>query len=110
MSASVRNWALLVVVTVVTIPASAFIWLIGGMSMCGEETYSTPPGSVGDSLCGALVKPIAPWATLAAIPTIFVAVGGVLAIRRGQANLLTVFLGSVYLLAALLALAFTASF
>jgi hypothetical protein len=55
------------------------------------------------------VEPIAPWATLAAIPTILVAVGGVLAIRRGQASLLMVFLGSVYLLALLMALAFTAS-
>jgi hypothetical protein len=55
-------------------------------------------------------EPIAPWATLAAIPTILVAVGGVLAIRRGRAYLLMVFLGSVYLLALLVALAFTASF
>jgi hypothetical protein len=110
MSASVRDWALLVVVTVATIPASAFVWFIGGGSMCGEETYNTPPGSVGYSLCGALVEPIAPWATLAAIPTILVAVGGVLAIRRGRAYLLMVFLGSVYLLALLVALAFTASF
>jgi len=109
MSASVRDWALLVVVTVATIPASAFIWLIGGMSMCGEEAYNTPPGSVGDSLCGALVEPIAPWATLAAIPTILVAVGGVLAIRRRKASRLAVFLGSVYLLALLMALAFTAT-
>lgn len=110
MSASVREWALLAVVTVATIPASAFLWFIGGMSMCGEETYNTPPGSVGDSLCGALVEPIAPWATLAAMPTILVAVGGVLAIRRGRGNLLMVFLGSLYLLALLIALAFTAGF
>jgi hypothetical protein len=55
-------------------------------------------------------RAIAPWATLAAIPTTVVAVGGVLAIRRGQASLLTVFLGGVYLLAALMALAFMASF
>jgi hypothetical protein len=109
MSVPVRDWALLVVVTAATTPVSAFIWLIGGMSMCGEEAYNTPPGSVGDSLCGALVEPIAPWATLAAIPTILVAVGGVVAIRRGQASRLAVFLGSVYLLAVLMALAFTAS-
>jgi hypothetical protein len=39
-----------------------------------------------------------------------VAVAGVFIIRRGRSNLLIVFLGGVYLLALLMALAFTAGF
>ena len=110
MSASARDWALLVVVTVATIPASAVVWFVGGMSMCGEESYTTPPGSVGDSLCGALVRPVAPWVAVAALPTIVVAAGGIGTIRRGRANLLWLFLGGAYLLTLLTSVAFTASF
>jgi hypothetical protein len=73
--ASRQSWALWIVVTSATVPASAWLWLIGGMSTCGEEVYDTPPGSVGDTLCSALVRPVAPWALIASIPTLLAADG-----------------------------------
>jgi hypothetical protein len=110
MHPSVRAWTLWVVATLATIPASIVVWFIGGMGMCGEEVYDTPPGSVGGSLCSALVRPVAPWTTLAAIPTLLAAFAGFIAIRRRRLSLLWVLFGGAYLLALLIALAFLASF
>ena len=70
-----------------TVPVSSFLWLVGGTAMCGEEVYITPPGSVGDSLCNALVEPIAPWAALALLPTLLAAAGGFAALRLDRRRL-----------------------
>jgi hypothetical protein len=80
-------WAL---TTIGMLPASAFLWLVGGMSACGEETYSTPPGSFGDSMCGALVDPVAPWALIASAPLLVVSVVGFIAIHRESRRLFAV--------------------
>jgi hypothetical protein len=81
-------WALWGVVTVLTVPLSFILWWIGGESTCGSEVYETPPGSVGDSLCDALVEPVAPWAAIAALPTLLAAAGGFAGIRLGRRRLL----------------------
>jgi hypothetical protein len=47
---------------------SYFVWWFWGMGFCGEETYDSPPGSTADALCQALVRPVWPWALLAATP------------------------------------------
>jgi hypothetical protein len=85
--ASRQSWALWIVVTSATVPASAWLWLIGGMSTCGEEVYDTLPGSVGDTLCSALVRPVVPWALIASIPTLLAAVGGFVSIRLRRRDL-----------------------
>ena len=72
---------------VAAVPASAVLWFVGGEAWCGEETYNTPPGSAGDALCTTLVEPIFPWATLAAVPFLAAAIGGVIAIRRRRRGL-----------------------
>ena len=110
MGPSVRDWTLWVSTTLATIPASLVVWFIGGVAMCGEEVYITPPGSVGYSLCNALVEPIAPWVALASIPTLLTAIGGFIALRRRTWRLLWVLLVGAYLLAFLIVLAFLASF
>src|SRR3954447_2477952 len=102
---SVRSWTLWVVVTLATVPASCLVWLIGGMGMCGEEDYNTPPGSVGDSLCSSLVHPIVPWAILAAMPTVLTAVVGFLDTRRQRHRNLFFLLAATYLLAGLIVFA-----
>jgi hypothetical protein len=80
-------WALWAVVTVLTVPFSFILWWIGGEGMCGSEIYETPPGSVGDSLCQALVEPVVPWAAIAALPTLLAAAGGFAGIRLGRRRL-----------------------
>jgi integral membrane sensor domain MASE1 len=44
---------------------SYVVWWFWGMGFCGEEVYDTPPGSTGDTLCGALIEPVWPWALVA---------------------------------------------
>jgi hypothetical protein len=110
MSMSRRDWTLWAVATLTTVPASLFVWLIGGMGMCGEETYDTPPGSVGDSLCSALVEPVVPWMLLALIPTVLTAVSSFGAVRRRDLGVVWMLIGGAYLLAFLMALAFLAEF
>jgi hypothetical protein len=51
------------------------------MGFCGEEVYDTPPGSIGDALCGALIEPVWPWALVASIPTLLALVGGFVGLR-----------------------------
>jgi hypothetical protein len=51
------------------------------------EDYDTPPGSVGDTLCTALVEPIVPWALLASAPFLAALVGGFVGIRRRNRRL-----------------------
>src|SRR5215212_7262550 len=85
--ASRSIWALWGVVTVLTVPVSLILWWVGGTAMCGEEVYDTPPGSVGDSLCNALVEPVAPWAAIAALPTVLAAAGGFAGVRLGRRRL-----------------------
>lgn len=62
--------------------ASATVWWIGGVGFCGEEAYDTPPGSLGDTLCGALVKPFVPWALIASLPVLTGASVGLVALLR----------------------------
>lgn len=76
-----RAWVVWVMAMVVAAPASAVLWLVGAGAFCGEEIYDTPPGSVGDTLCNALVKPILPWALLASVPLVAALVGGFIGIR-----------------------------
>ena len=82
-----KAWALWVIAVVAAVPASAVLWLVGGQAWCGEETYNMPPGTAGDALCARLVEPIVPWASLAAIPFLVAAIGGVVAIRRRRRGL-----------------------
>jgi hypothetical protein len=70
--------------------ASAFLWLIGGYSACGMEVYDTPPGSLRDSFCSNFVEPVAPWASLAALPFALALLGGVVGLRRRSRRLLAV--------------------
>ena len=74
-------------VTLLAIPASVLLWLAGGMASCGEEVYDTPPGSTADTLCQTLVKPVAPWLLLAALPFAMVLAGGFVGIRRRNRRL-----------------------
>ncbi len=76
--------------TLAMIPASLVLWFVGGMAACGQETYDTPPGSVGDSLCQTLVRPVAPWALLASLPFVLAAGGGSYALHRRDRRLLLV--------------------
>jgi hypothetical protein len=64
------------------LPASFVFWWVGAQSSCGGEVYDTPPGSLGDTLCGSLVEPIVPWAAIASAPLLIAAVGGFIALRR----------------------------
>jgi hypothetical protein len=76
-----------VLATLAMFPASLFLWFVGGTSACGEEVYDTPPGSLGDAMCQALVDPVAPWALLASTPLVIVALGGFIALRRENRRL-----------------------
>lgn len=77
-----RRWVLWVFGTVATLPVSYVVWWFWGMGFCGEEVYDTPPGSTGDALCGALVKPVWPWALVASTPTLLTLVGGFVGLLR----------------------------
>jgi hypothetical protein len=77
-----------VLATLAMFPASLYLWFVGGMGACGAEVYDTPPGSLGDSMCQALVDPIAPWALIASTPVVIVALGGFIALRRESQRLL----------------------
>jgi hypothetical protein len=94
-----RMWAIWGVVTLLTVPVSFILWWVGGTAMCGEEVYNTPPGSAGDSLCDALVEPVAPWAALAALPTLLAAAGGFAALRLDRRRLFFFSLIAPFLLA-----------
>ena len=74
--------------TLAMIPASIVLWLAGGMAACGGEIDDTPPGSVGDSLCEGLVRPVLPWALLASIPFVLALAGGLAAMRLGDRRLM----------------------
>lgn len=76
-----RPWALWVLGTVATLPVSYLVWWFWGMSFCGEEVYNTPPGSSGDALCSALIRPVWPWALVASTPTLLALVGGIVGLR-----------------------------
>ena len=97
--ASRRMWAIWGVVTFLTVPVSFILWWAGGTAMCGEEVYDTPRGSAGDSLCDALVEPIAPWAALAALPTLLAAAGGFAALRLDRRRLFFFSLSAPFVLA-----------
>lgn len=76
-----RPWGLWVLGTVATLPVSYLVWWFWGMSFCGEEVYNTPPGSSGDALCSALIRPVWPWALVASTPTLLALVGGIVGLR-----------------------------
>ena len=90
--------------------ASFFLWVVGGTAICGEETYNTPPGSLGDDLCKALVDPVVPWALIAAVPYVLAAVGGFFAVRRGSRTLLLGCLATSFVLFAGASFALLAAF
>ena len=92
-------WAIWGVVTSLTVPVSFIVWWVGGTAMCGEEVYNTPPGSAGDSLCDALVEPVAPWAAVAALPTLLAAAVGFVALRFDRRRLLVFSLIAPFLFA-----------
>src|SRR5215218_10424428 len=85
-----RMWAIWGVVTLLTVPVSFILWWVGGTAMCGEEVYNPPPGSAGDSLCDALVKPGAPSAALAAIPTLLAAARGFATLRLASRRMFVI--------------------
>ena len=76
--ARARPWLLWVAGTFGSLIVSYFVWWFWGMGFCGEETYDSPPGSTADALCQALVRPVWPWALLAATPTMLALGGGLL--------------------------------
>ena len=94
----------------VLVPVCAFFWLVGGGAFCGEEVYDTPPGSVGDSLCNALVEPVVPWAAIAAAPFGLAAAAGRVAIRRRDRRLLLVALIAPFVLVAAAVVGLLAAF
>jgi hypothetical protein len=93
---SERAWWILA--TLASVPASAFLWFVGGMAACGGEVYETPPGSIGDSFCGSVVDPVLPWVSIASIPVWIAAVGGVTAIRLRSRRLLFVALTAPFVI------------
>jgi hypothetical protein len=95
--------------TIALVPASFLLWMIGAQASCGEEIYDTPPGSLGDRACNALVEPIVPWALMAAVPLGVGLVAGFAAIgtkHRGLLLFATVTPLSLVVLAIFAALAF----
>jgi hypothetical protein len=74
--ASTRRWLLWVIGTIGALPVSYLVWWFWGAGFCGEELYDTPRGSTGDALCEALIRPVWPWALVAATPTLLALVGG----------------------------------
>lgn len=89
-------WVVWVMATLMVAPASAVLWLVGAGAFCGEEVYDTPPGSVGDTLCNALVHPILPWALLASVPFVAVLVGGLIGIRLRNRRLFVLALSAPF--------------
>jgi hypothetical protein len=81
------GWLLLVVCAV---PASAYLWLVGGFGFCGTDT--TDPGRAGDWACVNLVRPVVPWAVIALMPIAALLVGGWIALRLRDWRVLTVVL------------------
>jgi hypothetical protein len=76
-----RPWVLWISGTIASVPISYVVWWFWGMGFCGEEVYDTPPGSVGDALCGALIEPVWPWALVASTPTLLALIGGFVGLR-----------------------------
>jgi hypothetical protein len=83
-------WTLLATAILLAVPASLVVWWVWGQAACGEETYDTPPGSFGDTLCRHLLAPVLPSALLAALPLYTAVVVGILGIRTESRRLLVV--------------------
>jgi hypothetical protein len=98
-----------VAATVAAVPASGVLWVVGGYSLCGMEDYDTPPGSVGDTLCTALVEPIVPWALLASVPFLAALVGGFVGIRLRRRRLFVLALAAPFAVVVLAVFAFLAA-
>jgi hypothetical protein len=96
--------------TLASVPASAFLWFVGGMAACGGEVYDTPPGSLGDRFCGSLVDPVVPWASIAAVPIAVAGIGGLIAIRIRSRRLLVIALTAPFVMAGVGTLAALAIF
>jgi hypothetical protein len=86
------------------------LWLVGGYAFCGEEVYNTPPGSVDDSLCSALVQPIVPWALLASVPFFASLVGGLIGIRLRNRELFVLALSAPFVTVVVAVLGILAAF
>jgi hypothetical protein len=76
--ARAQQWVVWVAATASSVVVSYFVWWFWGTAFCGDEVYDTPAGSAGDTLCGVMVKPIWPWAIVAATPTLLSLFGGLL--------------------------------
>jgi hypothetical protein len=79
-------------------PASLVLWWFGGMAMCGEEIYDTPPGSFGQRACDALVHPVVPWVAISSVPAAGALALGAIALHRRSARLLKVAIAVPFLL------------
>ena len=93
-------WVWWIAATIGALLASAALWLVAGQTWCGEETYDTPPGSTGDALCEAMVRPVVPWAVLAALPFLLALVGGFVGIRKRNRRLFRLALSMPFVVAA----------
>lgn len=100
--------AVWVTATLAAVPTSGLLWFVGGYALGGEEVYDTPPGSVGDSLCTALVEPIVPWALLASVPFLAALVGGFLGIRLRHRGLFVLALSAPFVVVGVAAVAILA--
>jgi hypothetical protein len=96
-----HRWVLWVFGTVATLPVSFLVWWFWGMGFCGEEVYNTPAGSSGDALCGALVRPVWPWALVASTPTLLALVGGFVGLRLRKPRLFNLSLLAPFVLGVL---------
>jgi hypothetical protein len=92
------------------VPASVVLWFAGGYAFCGMELYDTPPGSLGDTLCTALVKPIVPWALLASAPFLAAVLGGFVGIRLRNRGLFVLALSAPFVTVGFAVFAMTAVF
>jgi|SRR5438067_4749902 len=78
---SARVWVLWLFCTVATLPVSYVLWWFWGSAFCGEDAIDTPPGSTGDALCHALIRPVWPWALVSSTPTLVALTGGFIGLR-----------------------------
>jgi hypothetical protein len=78
-----RRWdlarAVWIVLLLAMLPASLFVWLLGGYWLCGTDT--TEP-AFGDRACNAVTHPLALWLAIITSPLAILLFGGLIAFRR----------------------------
>ena len=93
-SLSARRWGVWLAVTFATLPASACLWFIGGMSAGGGEIYDPPPPFFVDpGVRGG-------WEAIACAPTVVGAAIGYVALRRRSRGLVVTALIAAFVVAA----------